>query len=314
MQSNEFISIENIDMIWEIVFDDIKNSFSTQKQASHAKNFLITQSQVFFDREKNRGQDLIEMNKLFISQIMYSFHGLHEQQQQQQQGYRQYDEQPNSNLFTIEELHTQRLSSFEKTLAEKRNEFDKAMTLNIPPQPNFNDTKDEPIGNKMHDLIAQTVAQRNFDLEEIHKNTNTIINSTSDVNSWLNLNIENNKEKRVEEKRVEEKRVEEKKEYNYLHQQKPKLIQIGEPIKELGEKHISWGTNKEFEFIKEERREEWGEEGEEGEEKGVSDNIFSKLKRVVPDETIHGINELNKKMDILIETLNLVLEKLVKHV
>ena len=43
------------------------------------------------------------------------------------------------------------------------------MTLHVPEKPAFNDELDKPIG-EMEDLIARTLAQRNFDIEQIQQN------------------------------------------------------------------------------------------------------------------------------------------------
>jgi hypothetical protein len=226
MQSSEFKSVENIDMLWDIIFDNISSLIDNK---DHAKQFLIDQSKIFYERERDN-KNLIDMNKKFISQIMNSF---------------SKPKQPVN--FTIEELHTERMNSFERTLAEKKNEFDNAMTLHVPPQPKFNDVKDEPIGSKMNDLIAQTVAQRNFDLEEIHNG----INTDTDANNWLNLDKS-----------------------NYMHQKIPKLIQIGDRI-DKDVKEVTWGQNKEY--IHHDIQDDTQDD---------TNNIFSKLKRTVNTDSL----------------------------
>ena len=53
------------------------------------------------------------------------------------------------------------------------------MTTEKPSELNFSDVKDKPIGSEMEQLIANTLKQRNFDIEQIH-NQNTNIDT-----NWL---------------------------------------------------------------------------------------------------------------------------------
>ena len=80
-------------------------------------------------------------------------------------------EQSVKMAITAEDIQTSRMNEFEKQFAERQNEFSRAMTLKVPEKPAFNDELDKPIG-EMEDLIARTLAQRNFDIEQIQQNIN----------------------------------------------------------------------------------------------------------------------------------------------
>jgi hypothetical protein len=69
----DFITTENIEMLWEIILDDIKGRLKSQEQVSNARGFFINQAKTFFEREKIMKQNLMQMNKKFIEQIMMSF-------------------------------------------------------------------------------------------------------------------------------------------------------------------------------------------------------------------------------------------------
>ena len=79
---------------------------------------------------------------------------------------------PNASLqssgYRNEDLKAERLDFFDKQLNQKRQEFESAITLKKPTPPIFEDSKmlDKPISN-MEELIAQTMAQRNFDITNI---------------------------------------------------------------------------------------------------------------------------------------------------
>ena len=74
---------------------------------------------------------------------------------------------PNSS-YRNEDLKAERLDFFDKQLNQRRQEFESAITLKKPVPPIFEDSKmlDKPISN-MEELIAQTMAQRNFDMSNI---------------------------------------------------------------------------------------------------------------------------------------------------
>jgi hypothetical protein len=78
-------------------------------------------------------------------------------------------EQKEKSVITAEDIQASRMNEFEKQFAKKQSEFSNAMTLQVPEKPTFTDEMDKPIG-EMEDLIARTLAQRNFDIEQIQQN------------------------------------------------------------------------------------------------------------------------------------------------
>ena len=145
----DFITTENIEMLWEIILDDIKDRLKSQEQISHARGFFINQARAFFEREKTVKQNLMQMNKKFIGEIMTIFNNVKQQQQQQPQQFQPQkinisNKEPTN--FTIEDLHSERLSAFEKSLSEKKNDFMSAMAIPVPEAPKFGDAElDKPI-------------------------------------------------------------------------------------------------------------------------------------------------------------------------
>jgi len=323
----DFITTENIEMLWEIILDDIKDKFRTKEHVAHARGFYINQARIFFEREKSINQNLIQMNKNFITQIMASFSSLKQQPHQSQQQPQQPQKinilnsaPDDKGHFTIEDLHSERMNAFEKSLAEKQNDFNNAMTIPVPEAPNFNDGKlDEPIGGSMSELIARTLAQRNFDMEEIHKGANK-----EDVAKWLKPKETSTKVEKVQQHENHKIQMDQKQiQYQYAHQEPPKLIQIGQvlenadvkydalaqPVSKVDRKQISWGTNSEYEStelngIRLNIQEIPVQKG--------GDNIFSKLKYVKEEENSYDvkteIKNMNDRINNLDEKLNQLLE------
>ena len=89
---------------------------------------------------------LLELNQLFLKRMVQN--------------------QPQSQAkYTVEDLKAERLDFFDQQVAQKRVEFESAITLKKPAVPEFGDkqTLDIPISD-MDTLLAQTLAQRNMDI------------------------------------------------------------------------------------------------------------------------------------------------------
>jgi hypothetical protein len=309
----DFIITENIEMIWEIVLDDIKPRLKSQEQFANARGFFINQARLFFEREKNVQQNLMEMNKKFISLIMISFNP---QQQQQQSA---NNPSQSKQLFKAEDIQAERLNAFERGLADKKNDFMTAMSVPVPEAPKFSDTsRDEPIGGAMGELIARTLAQRNFDVESIHKATNK-----EDVEKWLKPAETSVKMEKVQQSQQSSTQLEEKQKQYQYNQPAPKFIQIGEelPVAPISKKQISWGENQEYDaFIKTSEIQleinELPYRNSEDAQNSTPD-IFSRLKQVKEEtpETIEIKNEIKvmgEKIVNLEDKINQILELLKK--
>jgi hypothetical protein len=311
----DFITSENIEMIWDIVLDDIQPSLKSQEQFAHARGFFINQARLFFEREKNNQQNLMEINKKFITLIMNSFNS-QQQKQQQKPG----NNPPQSKqLFKAEDIQAERLNAFERGLADKKNDFMSAMSLVVPETPRFSDnTTEEPIGSAMGELIARTLAQRNFETETFNKTSNK-----EDVEKWLKPTETSVKVEKVQQNQQSATQLEEKQKQYQYNQSMPKFIQIGEelPIAPTSKKKISWGDNQEYEMNEVQLEiNEISSKGSEENQK-TTPNIFSRLKQIKEEnsETTdlkkdikdmgNKIVNLENKMDKILEFLKNKIEQ-----
>jgi hypothetical protein len=281
MSSSMFLTSDNIEMLWDIIYDDIKRNIRTSEEESHAKQFFLKQSQQYYQVEVIQTKssiDLININKNFISQIIQSFNGLQSTNKVRKE-----------EMVRREDYQVERLSHFEKTLAEKQDEFKNIFAANIPTQPNFSEPLDKPLGDSMTLLISETLAKRNFDIEQINRlhpppptppPTNKPITPSSPGER-----------------------------YNYKHQEIPKLIKIGEEIdvkEDVMKKSISWGENVAYRHV----------DGDSVTIKEVSNPIFSKLKKITQRDLIQEdendfnfrLNTMNGKLDFLTEKINKIME------
>ena len=202
-----FSARSNIQTLWDVLQDE---QLSNMNQESFLNNINL-----FREREKSSGLTLFQMNTKFIMQFKDFLDKQKTQQQRPppliQQQYKQdgpirlniHDNEPKYSI-TAEELHAERIGDFEKQLSQKQNEFSSLMIQEKPVELNFSDVKDSPIGSEMEQLIARTLQQRNFDIEQIH-NQNT---STPATNSWLSSKDTSLKtEKNIEKSNNENKHI-----------------------------------------------------------------------------------------------------------
>jgi hypothetical protein len=236
---------------------------------------------------------------------------------QQQQQHSANNPPQSKQLFKAEDIQAERLNAFERGLADKKNDFMTAMSVPVPETPRFSDnTTDEPIGSAMEELIARTLAQRNFEIDNFNKTVNK-----EDVEKWLKPSETSVKVEKVQQSQQSTSQLEEKQKQYQYNQPAPRFIQIGEelPVLPLGKKQISWGENKEYDNfintseIRLEIKELPSTNSEEPQ--SSSPNIFSRLKQVKEEnqETVEIKNEIKvmgDKIFNLEDKMNQILELL----
>jgi len=242
----EFLSKENMETMWQVLLDFNMIQVKSQNDLSNAKIFYINQSKFFFEKEKHSNQRLIQMNKKFIGLMSESFKQPHNNNHNHSSTPSEIQETEELHSkeypYTNEKIQSNRINIFEKSLAEKQNEFNNAMSVSIPDIPKFSDdTIDEPILS-MSQLISKTIAQRNFDLPMAVK-----------IDDNININIKNSKDSKKSNDKIQQQP-----QYKYINQDKPKLIQIGSFVDEEKDKdtelkynpeipkNVTWGENLEY--------------------------------------------------------------------
>ena len=164
----------------------------------------------------------------------------------------------------------ERKTHFEKDLAKKQNEFISAMNVPVPEAPNFSDNKkDEPIG-EMASILAQTIAQRNYDIDQLHNNVNK-----GEVEKWIKGENTSTKYIKIDKENI----VLEKNE----------LIDLNVP-----KKQISWGPDTEIE----------------SESSNIFSKLKQISTDPIIHEAPITLEELSNKIDKQQELLLLILQKL----
>jgi len=246
-----FMETTNMSTLWDII---VENGGITIENVHSIKTQFIEAAKQF--NQFGYHPNLVEMNKKFLTVFLSSGQG----------------------PVTSEEIQQTKKAQFERELNVKQQEFHEAVNKVVPPVPKFQDDMDTPI-SEMEKLIAETIAQRNFEMEQIHQKH---WNPKQPVESTPNSSI--------------------------------KYITIGEEVKleDAFKKHDKKNDREQYrEKDKERKTLSWSPNLVEDEHIQFSinedplQNIFSKLKPM-PDKTqllVDEIASLHKKIDTLIELL-----------
>jgi len=161
--STSFITNENIDLLWEIILEEefIRKVVSREKIVEF-RNYFIVQIKEFQNVTAKLNIPLVQLNKQFITNFMTV---MRSQQPQPPVP------PPNQNkqLYTSQEIQAERKSQFENDLTRKQNEFTRGMSVPVPEIPKFGEDLDKPIGSAMDELIAKTLAERNYEIQQIQR-------------------------------------------------------------------------------------------------------------------------------------------------
>jgi len=302
----EFITSENVELLWEIIMEEDIVKVIPKNRVSEFRQFYIGQVKQYSEYVIGRDTNipLVKINQDFISGFMKKLQPIPPQQQLQQT-------QPpkNKELYTAEEIQTDKRSQFESELTRKQNEFKNAMTVPVPEIPNFGDQLDKPIGSAMDELIAKTLAERNYDVQMIQKQN---ASGVADVEQFLKgqeTSVKVNKPGYNPNPSVTQQQQQ---------QNQIKYIKIGDDVDDsvlktknvidlssqklerLDKKNVSWGNNEYQEFGQQNLIES-------------QNNLFSKLKYVAPNNEVDGlkseINDLKIQIGILNDKFDQLMSK-----
>jgi hypothetical protein len=159
--SASFITNENIDLLWEIILEEefIRKVVSREKIVEF-RNYFIVQIKEFQNATAKLNIPLVQLNKQFITNFMMVL---------QPQTPEVPQNTKNKQLYTSQEIQAERKSQFENDLTRKQNEFTRGMSVPVPEIPKFSEDLDKPIGSAMDKLIAKTLAERNYEIQQIQR-------------------------------------------------------------------------------------------------------------------------------------------------
>ena len=168
-QNNSFLNNNNLNMIWELVYDDIlkKENMSNESLDNLYRDFYNS-SHSYFNNSPNKEIQLVEINKNYILYFLDKLYNKNSRQNQSKKiQYTDLEPKTNSN-YTNEAISNQRLQIFEDELTKKEDEFINLFKKDLPSPPSFKLEIDEPLKDT-ENLLKEMAKQRNYDMEMFNK-------------------------------------------------------------------------------------------------------------------------------------------------
>jgi hypothetical protein len=231
---SKFLTKQNLKLLWDVLLDELQIDPTNKTVLTNIRTVFEGNINPFTKSANvNSNIQLVNLNKQFLSQVVIAVNRLFPNLGREQDFKRiQICSEEVMSPYKIEDIHEARKDDFENQLKIKRSEFENSINLQKPKEVDFSEKIDDGKIKEMDALIAETIARRNFDIEQINKVTNVNI---EDPENWLNpQKIIKNTNTNINEKNQEIKEPQEKQDFNFYS----KLKQI-EP-KSNSKKNVTW--------------------------------------------------------------------------
>ena len=154
-----FLLDDNKQMVWGLIQDEFTLKDHSPETVQRIRDVFNTNIRGFFEYEKNKTDDLFDLNKKYILTMLgYINNNILRPKQK--------TEVVEDKYYTHEDIQNDRRSQFDKELNMKQNEFTSAVTPKIPPVPNFSDNVDEAIV-EMEEAVRKMVEQRKYEIDQL---------------------------------------------------------------------------------------------------------------------------------------------------
>lgn len=179
--NNPFLNKQNIKTLWDVISDEEIFKFLARDIQSKISDMFISNIKGFFEVERSKTNNLVDMNKKYILLILNYIKNTFPQNLPNK--IKIFNEEPQQKeLITYEEIQNEKKTQFEKEFNKLQEEFTSSMSLQVPEKPEFTDKySDGPI-SEMDKIIKEMTAKRNYDVEQINRNYQTQI---SHADNWL---------------------------------------------------------------------------------------------------------------------------------
>jgi hypothetical protein len=257
MELNYFLEKDNIKTLWDVISDEDIFKFLSKDIQNNVSKIFLNNIKGFYDTEKNKNDNLIVMNKKYILLIL-NYIKVHYPNKMPNKI--KIHDQPIKESITYEEIQNDRKNIIDQKFNLLQEEFTNAMTLKVPPVPDFADKNDDVPINEMDKIIKEMTSKRNYDIEQINYNYQSNINS---ANNWLKSQDTSIKaEKFIQKNDIQDTQNNNDK-LQFLNQNSTK-------------KNVTWGENNEINEVL------YSYDGNENtnDENTNDENIFRKLKKI----------------------------------
>ena len=182
---SQFTTKQNLKLLWDVLLDELQIDPTNKTVLTNIRTVFESNINPFSSRANPKLQ-IMELNKQFLSQVVLAVNRLFPTLKQEQNIKRiTISDEEISDFkepYKIEDIHASRQSDFEKEVERKRMEMENYMTPQKPRELDFSDRNSDGKIKAMDSLVADKMAQRNFEIEHFQNNN---YNSSIDPEKWL---------------------------------------------------------------------------------------------------------------------------------
>ena len=282
-QNNSFLNNNNLNMIWELVYDDIlkKENMSNESLDNLYRDFYNS-SHSYFNNSPNKEIQLVEINKNYILYFLDKLYNKNSRQNQSKK-IQHTDLEPKTNSnYTNEAISNQRLQIFEDELTKKEDEFINLFKKDLPSPPSFKLEIDEPLKDT-ENLLKEMAKQRNYDMEMFNKPIKEIPDKEIPEKEISDKEIPDKEipDKEIPEKEISDKEIPEK--------------EISDKVSKLDISNLSMEISKR-EFIDLNKKIKWQDQDENNK------SVMNKINTI--EETLIRLEDKINKIILFIENKN----------
>lgn len=202
----DFVTQENIDMLWNIIIQNkaFQNSIQVQTTEGNSKlrNYYVNRIKDFVEHVDVSTNSLVDLNKLFIAEFIRGFKPDNNPSLSNSSTKKidlSNSSPLNKEVITIEEIKNVRLNEFENQYEKMQSDFNMYRKNDAPSDVDFSDNSVvEPIkgDDTMKNIVVDTLQTRNTEETEFINSSSQI--SDEQTREWLNLKDDNDDSSVVE--------------------------------------------------------------------------------------------------------------------
>ena len=303
-----FTNKQNIKILWDVLLDELNMKNDNTNLVNNIRSVFESNITPFVAR-MNHNSSLMDLNKLFLSQVVIAVNSLFPNLKHQQKMQKINISDEVLAPYKAEDIQTAKQTEFEKQVSQKQQEFDNFSSFKKPKELDFTLANTDSKITEMQLLIAETMAKRYFEVEQFEISNNSNLSSESET--WLqssNTSVKTDKQNALNEttKNVEQRKLKyntffkderQSKDERQVHMLNKKVTfhEELEPNITLTIEENDTNVTNVINVINE-----------------PSHNILNKLKKVNPILTESSLDKLSAQMEELNSKFDILLELLVK--
>lgn len=187
MNLSQFANKKNISLLWEVLLDELRININDKLLINNIRTVFENNIKSFTSRSNSK-TPIMELNKQFltlaVSAVNHMFPNINETTHNNEHHIKRITitNEESGEPYKIEDIQALRQTEFEKETERKRMELEKYMTPKKPTEVDFSYENLDGKITSMDSLIANKMAQRNLDIEQLHNRT---YNQSCDSEQWL---------------------------------------------------------------------------------------------------------------------------------